>query len=71
METSLDVLATLITYGVVSIDFEYEIVSRLEKVEREQPPHGGQRPAKMQPPIDNLNQIVLYDNITSFLISFC
>ena len=63
IDPTVAVVLSIVTCGIAPIYFEYEIVSRAEKIARQPLPESTERSADLSPPIANLNEIVSFGNV--------
>ena len=68
IDPTVAVVLSIVTCGIAPIYFEYEIVSRAEKIARQPLPEGIERSTDLSPPIANLKEIVLFGNIAVIAI---
>ena len=69
LDPTLAIILSILTCGLASIYFEYEVASRVEKTIQEKKASGRLRDDGMAPPVDNLKNIVLYGNLASYAIA--
>ena len=69
LDPTLAVILSILTCGLASIYFEYEVASRVEKIIQKKKESGKLRDDGMVPPVDNLKNISLYGNLASYAIA--
>ena len=69
LDPTLTVILSILTCGLASIYFEYEVASRAEKIIQKKKELGRLRDDGMMPPVDNLKNIALYGNLASYAIA--
>ena len=70
IDPTLAVILSIVTCGIAPIYFEYEIVSRAERIARKPLAEGIERSNELNPPSSNLKEIVLFGNIAAIALGF-
>lgn len=69
LDPTTAIILSIVTCGLASIYFEYEIAERIEKVIQNKKAEGTLRRDGMQPPMNNLKGIVLFGSIGAYALS--
>lgn len=69
LDPALAIILSVVTCGLASIYFEYEVALRIERIIQEKKISGTLRNDLMAPPVNNLKNIVLYGSLASYAIA--
>ena len=69
VDPAVGIILSIVTCGIATIYYEYEIVARAEKIARKPLPEGVVRSPELKAPASNLKEIVLFGSIASFVLS--